>query len=178
MKVKGVLYDAGRVMGGNWRPDYSPAVVRRELEIVKTGLHCTAVKICARDIGRLASAAEDALLLGLEVWFCPELWNKDLDATLRHITRAATAPEDLHTRWPGQLVFSVGTELTLFTRGIIKGRTFGERVHTAKSGLVRSGAHNEPLNASSWSQPRPRSSAAPRRRAPAWPPPSSRSPTS
>ncbi len=31
--------------------------------------------------------------------------------------------------------------------------------------------------ASSWSQPPPRSSAAPRRSAPAWPPPSSRSPT-
>jgi hypothetical protein len=72
MKRKGVLYDVGRVMGGNWRPDYSPAVVRRELEIIKTGLHCTAVKICARD------------------------------TTLRHITRAAEAAEDLRARWPGQ----------------------------------------------------------------------------
>ena len=65
--------------------------MRRELEIIKTGLHCTAVKICARDTGRLVPAAEDALRLGLEVWFCPELWNKDPDTTLRHITRAVRA---------------------------------------------------------------------------------------
>lgn len=59
-----MLYDVGRVTVANWRPEYSPAVVHRELEIIKAGLHCNAVKICARDIGRLAAAAEDALLSG------------------------------------------------------------------------------------------------------------------
>jgi hypothetical protein len=49
MRRKGVLYDVGRVMGGNWRPDYSPAVVRREpssqqmrhvnLEFLRSGAH-------------------------------------------------------------------------------------------------------------------------------------------
>jgi hypothetical protein len=63
-------------MSANWRPDCSPALVHRELEIIKTGLHCNTVRICARDTGRLATAAEDALRQGLEVWFCPELWNK------------------------------------------------------------------------------------------------------
>ena len=48
MRWQGVLYDAGRVMGGvTWRPDYSPALARRELEIISTGLHCNAVRIWA-----------------------------------------------------------------------------------------------------------------------------------
>jgi hypothetical protein len=145
MRRKGVLYDAGRGTGGNWRPDYSLALARRELEIIKTGLHCNAVKVCARDTGRLAAVAEEALRQGLEVWFCPELWNKSPDATLRHIARSAAAAEELRARWPGRLVFSVGTELTLFMRGIVKGRTHGRRVPAIRE-AIRSGAHNRPLN--------------------------------
>jgi hypothetical protein len=117
MTRKGVVYDAGCVTGVTWRPDYSPALARRELEIIKTGLHCSAVQIRARDTGRLAMAAEAALRQGLEVWFCPQPWNKSPDATLRHVVRAAVAAEELHARWPGQLVFSVGCELTLSMRG-------------------------------------------------------------
>lgn len=147
MRTKGVLYDVGRVMGANWRPDYSPAVVHRELEIIKTGLHCTAVKICARDIGRLVAAAEDALRLGLDVWVCPELWNKDPRTTLRHITRAAAATEELRARWPGRLVFSVGTELTLFMRGIVDGRSFRRRMRHINLEFLQSGAQDKPLNA-------------------------------
>lgn len=38
MKTRGVPYDVGQVPGGrNWHPDYSPALVRRELETIKTG---------------------------------------------------------------------------------------------------------------------------------------------
>lgn len=148
MKTKGVLYDVGRELGGwNWRPDYSPALVRRELEIIKGGLHCTAVKICSRDIGRLSLAAQYALELGLDVWFCPELWNKTPDTTLRHITRAASAAEQLRARWPGRLVFSVGTELTLYLRGILDGRTLRSRVSRVNPALLRSGALDQPLNA-------------------------------
>lgn len=148
MKTKGVLYDVGRELGGwNWRPDYSPELVRRELEIIKGGLHCTAVKICSRDIGRLSLAAQYALELGLDVWFCPELWNKPPGTTLRHITRAASAAEQLRARWPGRLVFSVGTELTLYLRGILDGRTLSQRVSRVNSALFRSGTLDQPLNA-------------------------------
>ncbi len=98
MKRKGVLYDVGCVSGVvNWRPDYTPAVVHRELEIIKTDLHCTAVKIRGRHIGRVIAAAEDAPEQGLEVWLSPELWNRSQDATLRDIVGAATAAERLNT---------------------------------------------------------------------------------
>jgi hypothetical protein len=126
--------------------DQNPALVHRELEIIKTGLHCNAVRIRARDIGRLTAVAEDALRHGLEVWFSPERWNKSPDTTLRYVTRAAAAAEELRARWPGQLVFSVGNELTLFMRGIVKGRTMNERVPAIRA-AIRSGDHNRPLNA-------------------------------
>ncbi|HTS14060.1 MAG TPA: hypothetical protein VMH24_00210, partial [Candidatus Sulfotelmatobacter sp.] len=68
MNRKGVSYDVGRVMGVNWRPVFDLPVVRRELEIIHDDLHCNAVRICGRDIGRLETATEAALELGLEVW--------------------------------------------------------------------------------------------------------------
>lgn len=147
MRRKGVVYDVGCVMGGvNWRPDYSPALVRRELEIIKTGLQCTAVKVRGRDIGRVMAAAEDALGLGLEVWLSPELWNRSPDVTLRYIAAAAAAAGKLNARWPGRVVFSVGTELTLFMRDIIVGRTYGRRVRELREQLT-TGGYNVPLNA-------------------------------
>ena len=34
MNRKGICYDVGRVMYGNWRPDYDPKIVHREMEII------------------------------------------------------------------------------------------------------------------------------------------------
>ncbi len=54
MNRKGVCYDVGRVMmGGNWRPNFDPRIVHRELGIIKNDLHCNAVRICGLDIDRL-----------------------------------------------------------------------------------------------------------------------------
>jgi hypothetical protein len=58
MKLKGVSYDVGRVMGGNWRPDYDPVIVKQELRIIRDDLHCNAVRICGLDIHRLITSAE------------------------------------------------------------------------------------------------------------------------
>lgn len=123
-----MLYDVGRVLAGNWRPDYHPGLVRRELAIIAGDLHCTAVKICGRDIDRLVLAGAAAAELGLEAWLCPELWDKSPEATLAYIRAAAGAAEQLRRRWPDQVVLSVGTELSLFMRGILPGRTFARRV--------------------------------------------------
>ncbi|MGB8213104.1 MAG: hypothetical protein WCE68_06050 [Anaerolineales bacterium] len=71
MKRKGVSYDVGRVMAGNWRPVFDIRIVRRELEIVQNDLHFNAVRICGLDIERLMTTAESALELGLEVWLSP-----------------------------------------------------------------------------------------------------------
>ncbi len=148
MNRKGVLYDVGRVMGGNLRPDYDPRLVRRELEIISGDLHCTAVKVCARDVRRLVVASEAALELGLEVWFCPELWGKDPPTTLQYLARAADAAGELERRWPGRVVFSIGTELSFFMRGILAGRTYAQRSQVAAlPAQIASGEPTHRLNA-------------------------------
>jgi hypothetical protein len=149
MNRKGVCYDVGRVMmGSDWRIKYDPRVVRRELQIIKDDLHCNAVRICGLDLERLTAASEDALALGLEVWFCPEMWDRSQEETLQYISRAAAAAEELRERWPGRVVFSVGSELTLFMRGIVEGDNVFDRMSSpAFWQNVTAGRHNAPLNA-------------------------------
>ncbi len=149
MNLKGVCYDVGRVMmGSEWRPKFDPKVVHRELEIIRNDLHCNAVRICGLDIERLIIASQDALTQGLEVWFSPEMWDRSQEETLQYITKAAIAAESLRQRWPGKLVFSLGSELTLFMQDIVEGANFFERMNNpAFWETIKSGKHNEPLNA-------------------------------
>jgi hypothetical protein len=149
IRRRGINYDVGRVLDGiNWRPAFDPAETRRELEIIHDDLHCNAVKICAQDIGRLVSTAHDALQAGLEVWLSPELWDTDSTETRKYIADAARAAEGLHQRRPGQVTLSVGTELSLFMPGLLEGNSFQERIaHPRVVEQIRSGSHNEPLNA-------------------------------
>jgi len=148
MKRKGVSYDVGRVMGFNWRPDFNPEVVHRELEIIKNDLNCNAVRICGLSIERLVTAAEDALKQGLEVWLSPEMWEKSPEETLDYITKAAAASERLRERWPEELVLSVGSEFTLFMKGIVEGRTLMKRLRNPSfKKIAEAGGHNKPLNA-------------------------------
>ena len=95
MRRKGVCYDVGRVMlGRNWRPDFDPKVVHRELEIIKKDLHCNAVRIQELDLDRLAAATEDALQQGLEVWFSPEMWDRGQDETRAYVVKGAKRAEE------------------------------------------------------------------------------------
>jgi len=149
MKIKGVNYDVGSEMGGNWRPDYDPATVRRELEIIKDDLHCTAVGISGKDLERVVGAGEAALALGLEAWLNPADWsNKPPQHTLAYITEAAGAAQPLHERHPGQVVFSIGSEFTLFMQGIIEGKSLMRRIKNLRQGGagIKEGKHNQPLN--------------------------------
>ena len=148
MNLKGVSYDVGRVMGGNWRPIFDRQVVHRELAIIKNDLHCTAVRICGFDIVRLMTAAEDALHQGLDVWLSPEMWDKSQEETLKYITNAASAAEKLRQQWPEHLVFLVGSELTLFMQGIVPGKNvIGRMSYPSFWENAKAGKHNPPLNA-------------------------------
>jgi hypothetical protein len=149
MNRKGVCYDVGRVMmGGDWRPILNPRIVHSELGIVKNDLHCNAVRVCGLDIDRLMMAAEDALTQGLEVWLSPEMWDKGQDETIEYIARAAERAEGLRQRWPGRLVFSVGSELTLFSQGMIEGKNVFDRISRPSFwGDIMAGKHSGPLKA-------------------------------
>ena len=148
MKRKGVCYDVGRtMMGEDWRPRFDPRTVHRELGIIGEGLHCNSVRICGLDIDRLMTAAEDAMRQGLEVWLSPEMWDRSQDETAGYVARAAERAEELRRRRPGKLVLSVGSELTLFSQGIVEGRNVFDRL-TCPSlwEAIRTGRSNRPLN--------------------------------
>jgi hypothetical protein len=149
MRLRGVNYDVGRVLDGmNWRPAFEAAETRRELEIIRDDLHCNAVKLCGEDAGRLRAVAADALERGLDVWLSPELWDRTPADTLDYVVAAAREFEPLRQQWPDRVTLSLGTELTLFMRGITEGDTFQERLaHPGLWDTLRSGAHNAALNA-------------------------------
>jgi hypothetical protein len=137
VRIKGVTYDVGRELGDNWRPVFEPEVVRRELTIIKDDLHCNAVRICGQDVSRLERAAVLALELGLDVWLSPELWNKMPEPTLRYTVDASRMAEDLFRRCPGKVVLCIGSELTLFMRGILPGRSLLTRVRNMRKSPSR-----------------------------------------
>jgi hypothetical protein len=149
MKIKGINYDVGTIMGVDWRPDYNPQTVERELEIIKNDLHCNAVGISGRDIGRVMLTAEAALNQGLEAWLNPADWtNIPPEQTLAYIAEAAKAAQPLYQRYPDKVVFSVGSEFTLFMQGIVPGKTFMHRLQTAFSDEYQKlpDKRNKPLN--------------------------------
>lgn len=130
MRLKGVVYDVGRAMGPwspNWRPDYSRALMRRELNVIQTDLHANAVRLASRDPRRLLEAADYAISIGLHVLIGPELWNATPQQTLRYVTEVAAAAEPLFRRFPEELTFCVGNELTLLMRGMVPGRNHAQR---------------------------------------------------
>lgn len=140
MHLKGVCYDTGIVMGVNWRPEFDPPTVRRELQIIRRDLHCNAVRLGGHDLSRLALATEAAPSEGLEVWLSPQLWNRTATQSTGYLTRAAEMLESFRRRWPDKVVFSVGWEVSLFSRGIVPGRTLAKRTTPpALFALVKSG---------------------------------------
>lgn len=134
--------------GQDWRPDFTAQTAHRELEIIRNDLHCNAVRICGEDIGRLATAAQIALSLGLEVWASPELWDRSTDETVDYIATAARTMQGLQRQRPDQLVLVVASEVTLFMQGIVEGNSVFERLgNPGFWDTVRSGAHNPGVNA-------------------------------
>ena len=49
----------------NWRLDYTEALMRRELELIRTELQANAVRLGGRDPRRLLAAADYAASIGL-----------------------------------------------------------------------------------------------------------------
>jgi hypothetical protein len=150
MDIKGVCYDTGRAYAPGFvtRQVFDPAMTRRELQIIRDDLHCNAVRFQGTDIGRLMTAAADALTLGgLQVWLSPELFKKSRKATIAYLAQAAAAAGPLHEQFPGRLVFCVGTESSLFTNGIVPGRTTNQKIASIRRAGLQSGPYAKELQA-------------------------------
>lgn len=129
MHYKGITYDVGTVFAGNrsTREEFDPAVMRREIEIIKNDLHCNAVRVCGEDIARLKPTAEYALTHGLTVWFSPLFVEATEEETLTYLAEYAEIAEELRQRFPN-ILFVVGGELSFYMPGILKGKDSYERM--------------------------------------------------
>jgi hypothetical protein len=136
---EGVHYDTGTVFRGpgyavSTRPGaLDMSVVRRELEIVRDDLYANAVRIVGSDVGPMTAVAEIALGLGLEVWFSPWLFEYSLEETAARMVAAAEAVTPLYTAHPGRVVLVAGSELTLFSPGLVAGKSVTERMQRLKA---------------------------------------------
>lgn len=128
MRGKGMTYDTGFVRNGrSSRPDFDPAVMKRELSIIRDDLHCNAVQITGGDPDRLEHAARCAVDLGLEVWFTPYPLELEAAEILPLFAECARRAERLR-RTGAEVVFVTGVELSLMNRGFLPGNGVWDRV--------------------------------------------------
>jgi len=122
MRNYGITYDTGITADGDCtRKRFDDAVARRELQIIATDLHATAVRVTGDDLQRLASAGEHALAAGLELWFSPVPVNLQPGALPGYFARCAAEAERLRQAHEGRVVLVLGCEISLWCAGFLPG---------------------------------------------------------
>ena len=129
MKYRGINYDVGNNyrVGMLSRVEFDPAVIKKEIEIIHSELHCNAIRISGYDISRLVTASEFALKNDLTVFFSPSSLNASRQDTADYILRGAEEAEKLRERYKN-VVYVIGGELSLFSQGFIGGNTTAVRL--------------------------------------------------
>lgn len=152
---KGIHYDVGTFTRGkesSSRENFDPAIVKREMEIIKNDLHCNAIRISGQALERLTTAADFALQQGLEVWFSPAYVDADEKDTLAYFAECAKAAEQLRVQY-SNVIFVAGCELTFFMKGLVLGDTAFDRINTFMrpfrllKSTIFMGSFNKRLNA-------------------------------
>ncbi|MEU8352042.1 hypothetical protein [Streptomyces sp. NPDC048845] len=127
MRVFGITYDTGFTTAGTTtREPFDPAVVRREMRIIHDELGCDAVRVTGGDRDRLETAARHAADAQLEVWYSPFTNGLTTAELLDFLADSAGRAERLR-RSGAEVVFLTGSEISLFTVGLLPGDTFEER---------------------------------------------------
>jgi hypothetical protein len=122
MRNYGINYDTGLTADGHrTRPRFDEAVVQRELQIIASDLHATAVRVSGDDPQRLARAGEHALAAGLELWFSPVPINLVPGALPGYFARCAREAERLRRAGQGRVVLVLGCEISLWCAGFFPG---------------------------------------------------------
>lgn len=130
--LRGINYDTGfgGAVGDRSRIDFEPAVVRRELEIIATDLHCDTVRITGDDPARLRLAADAAVDAGLRVWFSPFPTDLTPARLPPYFADCARQAELIRARDP-ETVLVLGCEMSLFCTGFVPGAFLMERIWNA-----------------------------------------------
>jgi hypothetical protein len=128
VRANGMTYDTGFIRDGQIsRESSDPAVVRRELAIIRDDLHCNAVQVIGGDPERLELAGRCAAELGLEVWFSPYPLELAPAGILALFTDCAERAERLRAGG-AEVVFVAGVELSIMNREFMPGGTVDERL--------------------------------------------------
>jgi len=128
MRIKGINYDTGFISAGTTtREPFDPAVVKREMQIIRDDLHCNGIRVTGGYAERLDIAAGHAAEAGLEVWLCPFTHNLTEGEVLDLLADCAERAEHLRKRG-GEVVLCTGSELSLFTVGFLPGETLADRL--------------------------------------------------
>lgn len=128
MRAFGITYDTGFTSAGTTtREPFDPAVVGREMRVIRGELRCDAVRVTGGDRDRLETAARHAADAGLEVWYSPFTNGLTQDELLGFLTDSAARAERLR-RAGAQVTFLTGSEISLFTGGFLPGSTPAERL--------------------------------------------------
>ncbi|MBV9379983.1 MAG: hypothetical protein JOY82_19990 [Streptosporangiaceae bacterium] len=131
MRNYGISYDTGITADGNCtRKRFDDQVVQRELQIIASDLHATAVRLTGDDPQRLARAGEHALAAGLELWFSPVPCNLDPGALPGYFARCAREAERLRRAHEGRVVLVLGCEISLWCAGFFPGDSVLGRIAT------------------------------------------------
>jgi hypothetical protein len=128
LRANGMTYDTGFIRDGQIsREIFDPAVVRRELTIIRDDLHCNAVQVIGGDPGRLELAGRCAAELGLEVWLSPYPLELAPPEILALFADCAERAERLRAGG-AEVVFVAGVELSIMNREFMPGGTVDERL--------------------------------------------------
>jgi hypothetical protein len=128
MRANGITYDTGFVRHGvNSRTHFDPALVERELRVIRDDLNCTAVRVTGGDPDRIELAATHAVDLGLSVWFSPYPLEATAGEMLALFADCAERAERLRRRG-GEVVFVTGAELSLMATGFLPGDSVDDRL--------------------------------------------------
>jgi hypothetical protein len=132
VELKGINYDTGfgGAIGDRSRVGFDPEVVRRELAIIATDLHCDAVRISGDDPGRIELAAHAAVDAGLQVWFAPFPVDLTPAQLFPYFEQCARGAEKIRARDP-RTVLVLGCEMSLFCTGFVPGQFFPQRIQNA-----------------------------------------------
>ena len=132
MRIRGVTYDTGFINSGvSTKENFDPAIIKREMEIIKNDLHANGVRITGGDADHLEITAKLAAEAGLEVWYCPFTCNLTIEELRNFLLDAAQRAEKIRATGAA-VVFVTSSEISLFTKGFFSDDDLNDRLHLLK----------------------------------------------
>jgi hypothetical protein len=143
MRYKGITYDVGTEYEPNvlTRDNLDLDLVKRDMDAIKNKLNCNSIRIYGKEPRKLLLVAELALQYELNVWLSPRLINENIENTFIYLKSIAIEFEKLKLKYPSQeLVFIIGSELTIEMNCFVPGDSIHERVNqvTKPISLIKS----------------------------------------